>query len=85
MKFRVLFKTPDALDGALEEHMDTHCEECEEHDPECDECNALEDKALQAISQIKNIGEKFIEYGEYITIEFDTETQSATVVPLKKR
>ena len=35
--------------------------------------------------QIQEIADKFIEYGEYITIEFDTDKQSATVVPLRQR
>ena len=85
MKFRLLFKTPDVLDGAFREHMDTHCEEHEEHDMRCDACCELEDKACQAISQIKDMAEKFVEYGEYVTIEFDTSAQTATVVPLRKR
>lgn len=65
--------------------MDTHCEKHEEHDPDCDECYVLEDKACGAISQIKNMAEKFVEYGEYITVEFDTSAQTATVIPLRKR
>lgn len=28
--------------------------------------------------------EKFVRYKEYITIEFNTETKTATVVPLRK-
>lgn len=85
MKFRLSFKTPDVLDQAFHDHMDTHCENCEEHDPRCDACCALEDKACQAISQIKDMADKFVEYGEYITIEFDTTAQTATAVPLRKR
>jgi hypothetical protein len=27
------------------------------------------------------VAEKYMEYGEYITVEFDTETESATVIP----
>ncbi len=81
MKFRVTFKTPDALDPALQEHMDTHCEDHEDHDPDCDKCFQLEDRGCAAISAIQKCAEKFIEYGEYVTIEFDTETQTATVVP----
>lgn len=81
MKFRVLFKTPDALEQALQEHMDTHCDVHEEHDMECEACLALEDSSLQAISKIKGIGEKFVTYGEYVTIEFDTDAGTATVVP----
>lgn len=31
---------------------------------------------------IHAVAQKFIHYGEYITIEFDTETETAEVVPL---
>jgi len=31
----------------------------------------------------KELAEKYIEYGEYITIVFDTETQTATVLPIR--
>jgi hypothetical protein len=30
------------------------------------------------------LGSKFIEFGEYISVEFDTEAQTATVVQLRK-
>jgi hypothetical protein len=34
------------------------------------------------LEEIKKLTSKFIEYGEYITIEIDTETQEAKVVPV---
>lgn len=72
MKFRLTFKTPGIIDQALTPHMDTHCNACEEHDPDCDDCNALEEKSLESISAIKQCMEKFVNHGETITIEFDT-------------
>ncbi len=62
MKFRVTFKTPDALDYALD---DFPYDESRE--------------------EAKEVAKQFIEYGEYITVEFDTEAKTATVVPLRKR
>lgn len=59
MKFTVTFKTPDALDYAIEDLSEDEQEEA------------------------KETARKFIEYGEYAVIEFDTETQTATVVPVK--
>ncbi len=56
MKFSVYFKTPDALDYAIE-HMD-------------------EEEQIQA----RDFAGKFIEYGECITVEFDTEEGTATVI-----
>lgn len=59
MKFTVTFKTPDAVDYAIEDLSEEEQEEA------------------------KETARKFVEYGEYITVKFDTETQTATVVPLK--
>lgn len=33
--------------------------------------------------EAKEAAEKFIEYGEYVRIEFDTETKTATVLPVR--
>lgn len=57
MKFSITFKTPDAIDYAVDEHGQEHEEE------------------------IKETARKFVRWGELITVEFDTETQSATVLP----
>ncbi len=59
MKFRVTFKTPDAVDYAVDEY------------------------GLEHKDEIKETARKFVTYGEYITVEFDTETQTATVVPAR--
>ena len=34
-------------------------------------------------NEIKALAEKFIEYGECISIEFDTDAGTATVIPVK--
>jgi len=83
MKFRVTFKTPYVLDMTLEDHKETHCLEHARHVPACEECVEAEDRSFNNLDAIQKCAEKFIQYGEYITIEFDTETQTATAVPLK--
>lgn len=79
MKFRVTFKTPDVLDSALSDAWsEAHCEDHEYRDAGCSACI---DASEESRHQVKELAEKFIEYGEYVTIEFDTETQTSTVVP----
>ena len=60
MKFRVTFKTPDAVQYALEELP----------------ADADWESAQKVI-------DKFVEYNEYVRIEFDTKTQTATVLTAK--
>lgn len=60
MKFKVTFKTPDAVQYALEEL-----------------------PAGSDFESAQKVLDKFVEYNEYVRIEFDTETQTATVVTTK--
>ena len=62
MKFTVTFKTPDAVQYALEELP---------ADADWEQAQAVIDK--------------FVEYNEYVRVEFDTEAKTATVVPNKSR
>jgi hypothetical protein len=77
MKFRVSFKTPDVLADALARVA---------YDPDCDcvDCDRLEEQAAYDRASVEEIACKFIKYGEVITIEFDTEQGTATVVPVQK-
>ena len=59
MKFRLSFKTPDALD-----YLD-------EHDADPEEVEAK-----------KEFARRYIRYSEAITIEFDTEAETAVAVAL---
>lgn len=43
---------------------------------------ALEDQAPIHQREMKELASKFIEYGEYLRVEFDSETGTATVVPI---
>jgi len=59
-------------------------------DAVCDEVAKLgltDDREINAITdarkdKVNKALRNWVEYGEYITIEFDTEAQTATVVPL---
>lgn len=83
MKFQLSFKTPHAVElQAISKHIDTHCENHEDHDLNCDLCLDLEDISCHNISDIMATTAKFVRHGEQVTIEFDTETQTAVVVKL---
>jgi hypothetical protein len=70
MKIRVMFKTPDAVERAIDDVVDA------------DDALDDEDRALLK-TQADNFICGFVRYGELITIEFDTEAETATVVPVK--
>lgn len=67
MKFTVLFKTPDAIEYALKDLFRGIPSDSDEH--------------YELLHKAKDTSEKFVSHGEYVNIEFDTETQTATVVP----
>lgn len=77
MKITISFKDPDAVDYAIESAVEVAVDEM------ClpvDESNAVFEiktgKAREALS-------KFVEYGEYLRVEFDTEAGTATVLEPK--
>jgi hypothetical protein len=71
MKFQVIFKTPDAVEYGLKYS----------GAPEDGMGNLdLQDEEVQTCISLTK---KFIAYGETITIEFDTETQTATIKPVE--
>jgi len=77
MKFKVTLKDPDGFYNCID-------------DAVCDEVAKLgitDDREINAITdarkdKVNKALRNWVEYGEYITIEFDTEEQTATVVPL---
>lgn len=79
MRFTITFKTPDTTDDAIKDAVfaesDCDCGLC----PECREVRQEKEPPLRAVA------EKFIEYGEYVYIELDTETGTATVLPIVRR
>ena len=67
MKFRVTFKTPSAIADVVKRESSTHSES--------------EVEGLNYAAEMYAATAKFVSYGECITIEFDTETGTAVVVP----
>jgi hypothetical protein len=77
MKFQVVFKTPDAVEEAVRdeaEYMmmseDFVSEETEE---------AMRDY----IENAQEFASQWVQYGEVVTIEFDTKARTARVVPVR--
>lgn len=75
MKFRVTFKDPDGVHDSITEVIN-------------DQLKAMPQEHLEDGEIEQNLREKFeediskwVDYGEYITVEFDTDAGTATVVP----
>lgn len=76
MKFRITMKDPD---GPYECIQDTAKEMVDAiKGIEEDEKESLVEKR---VDWLRSFADKWMEYGEYITVEFDTEAGTATVVP----
>lgn len=77
-------KTPDALEDALNEIAQIETSVAEEQmplgsdgiDEEC------EDMISDHVNTARNFAKQFFRYGEFITVEFDTEAKTATVLPI---
>ena len=79
MKFRVTMKTPDALRDSI-------------HNAVCDifpsayefkniaEQEQVEESIYNKKCKIEKLCKKWFEYGEYVTLEIDTEKESCTVL-----
>jgi hypothetical protein len=77
MKFRVTLKDPDTLYDAIREEVEgnlANIDDLADH-----EKDALVDGR---IDDIKEVAAKWFEYGEYLTVEIDTEARTCTVVPV---
>jgi hypothetical protein len=73
LKFLVSFKTPDAVKYALRFAGLPR-----------DEDGVL-DKNSQEYQQCMQLANQFVHHGEYLTVEFDTEADTAAVVMVHKR
>lgn len=71
MKFQVSFKTPDTVEYTINGILIDA-----KYPNNVDRTNAI----AELRDQLYAIADKYISYGECITIEFDTETQTAIVV-----
>jgi hypothetical protein len=77
MKLKVNFKTPDALSHAIMRELFYDVEDISELTT--DGAEALQDHMKDTMKEL----EKWVEFGECVTIEFDTDKGTATVVPRK--
>lgn len=76
MKVKVYIKDTDVLQDAVEEAVD---EELKGSNLEEDEQEAVRELRVE---KALDVASTWWEYGEYITVEFDTETKTARVVPI---
>lgn len=76
MKVKVYIKDTDVLQDAVEEAVD---EELKGSNLEEDEQEAVRELRVE---KALDVASTWWEYGEYITVEFDTETKTARVVPV---
>lgn len=75
MRFKVTFKDPDALCECINDEAKRLAEMIE----------GIDDDERESIAEVKAEKMRFVagayfKYGEYVTIEIDTEAQTATVV-----
>ena len=74
MKIQLTFKTPNAIDDIRED-----VEELLGVDPRVEpEC--FLDEVDDQVEEIKTALEKWIRYGEYVTLEYDTEAKTLEVL-----
>jgi len=82
MKFRVTMKTPDALDEAIQEIIQSDMVNELDDGSDANEilANLDDDELERRIDEVKDACEKWFENGEYLTVEIDTEAQTCVVV-----
>jgi hypothetical protein len=76
MKFRITLKDPDGVHNSLDEES---ADSVQSMDLDEEEKEAIKAMRREKMSEFAG---KWLEYGEYVTIEFDTEAGTATVVEL---
>lgn len=82
MKFSLTFKTPDVLEQALDNIKNKYSSDCD-HCGDCIGCEAMEDSFREDRELIECFTDRFIKYGESITIDFDTTEGTAIVKKVK--
>lgn len=76
MKFQITFKTPDAVENAIEEIV-PKVELGDFDDEEASEADYCRQKT---VDDLKEFVARWVRYGECVTIEFDTDNCTAVVV-----
>lgn len=75
MKFTVTIKDPDVFADAVQEAVTA---EVRALNLDEDEADAVIERRTEKVNDILK---RWVEYGEYIRVEFDTDAKTATVVP----
>jgi hypothetical protein len=76
MKLRVSFKTPDAVEYAIQGELVYAITDENQNNPD-----AVAEAREQLKADLEAVTNKYVRYGEEVTLEFDTETGTAIVVP----
>jgi hypothetical protein len=91
MIFTVTFKTPDVVSDAISkaifrkyenslEGIENNYYNCDIEDENIENLKDLKNKSSKEFYDMTKLADKFVSWGECITIEFDTEKQTATVL-----
>ena len=82
MKFCITFKTPDALEYAIRDEVERMANQYVDEDGTISSENKeeFEDNKYHLEEEMSKVANKFIKYGELITIEFDTDFNTAKVI-----
>ena len=75
MKIRITMKDPDCLDDAIADQVKRELDKVEGVDPE-----EREQLVEARCERIREKLRKWFEYGEYLTVECDTEADTAIVI-----
>lgn len=78
MKFKIMFKDPDGVSECLEH-------EAKDYAETVPSINKAERERIAELryETLKLAIRPWVEYGEYLEVEFDTDAKTATVVPVK--
>jgi hypothetical protein len=76
MKFKVTMKDPDALCDAIDD-----CPEIKASIPDGLDDDEREEVFSRRKTKAREFAGRWMDYGEYITVEFDTDAGTATIVP----
>ena len=74
MKFQVQMKDPDTLHDAIQEAVDANVQSIEGLAE--NERDAVKE---QRMDNVRTLCSRWFEYGEYLTVEIDTEAETCTV------
>jgi predicted metal-dependent phosphoesterase TrpH len=78
MKFKVQMKDPDTLHDSIREAVEAQIKEIGITDR--DEIEAIADARVRKVQELCST---WFSYGEYLTVEIDTEAKTCTVLPAR--